>query len=339
MQHRQKTRLHNISPRAWEHPTDKAALAALQKVPGLDVVLQKLFGATTERSLRLLTLASAIRVSGSQFPKIHSLLLDACATLDIQNPPELYIAQNPFLNASAIGLDHPFIVLNSSILDSMNEDEMLCVIAHELGHCASGHALYKTLLALLVRIPIAALNIPLSGVALMAIIMALREWDRKSELTADRAGLLAVQDPEVSYRLLMKMAGANDPAQININDFFVQAAEYERSGNLLDSVYKIVNLLGQSHPFPVLRLTELKTWVDKGDYARIIGGDYPRRNGSADDNLGDNFKEASSAYKTKFSSSGDPLENLAAKVIDTAEGIGDRAKDLFDSLFTANDKR
>jgi Zn-dependent protease with chaperone function len=332
MQQKHKAYLRNISPSAWEHPTDRAALGALKKIPGLDIVLQKFFGATTERSLRLITLASAIRVSDNQFPKLHNLLREAGATLDIQTLPELYVSQNPFLNASAVGVDHPFIVLNSSLLDSLSDEEMMCVIAHELGHCASGHVLYKTLLALLVQVPINTLNIPLSGVALLAIIMALREWDRKSELTADRAGLLVVQDPDISYRLLMKMAGANNPSQISINEFFVQAAEYEGSGNLADSVYKLLNLVGQSHPFPVLRLTELKTWVDRGDYGRILSGDYPQRK-EAPPNVRDSFREAKDDYKSKFAASNDPIENMTSKVMDAAETVSDKARDIFGSFF------
>ncbi len=333
MRQQHKVYLRNISPTAWEHPTDRAALSALRKVPGLDIVLQKFFGATTERSLRLIALASAVRVNSSQFPRINALLEEACATLDIRPTPELYISQNPFLNASAIGVDHPFIVLNSSTVESLGDEELLCIIAHELGHCASGHALYKTLLAFLLKIPLSALNIPLSGMALMAVIIALQEWDRKSELTADRAGLLAVQNPEVSYRLLMKMAGASDPSQININEFFVQAAEYEGSGSMLDSMYKLLNLMGQSHPFPVLRLTELKSWVDRGDYAAILNGKYPQRGAETGDNVGENFREAAGEYKSKFSSSQDPLEQATSKVMDAASVAGDKAKEMFDYWF------
>lgn len=333
MKQRHKVYLRNISPTAWEHPTDRAALAALRKVPGLDAVLQAVFGNTTERSLRLIALASSVRVGPSQFPRVHAMLEEACATLDIAPRPELYIAQNPFLNASAIGIDRPFIVLNSSTVEVLNDEELLCVIAHELGHCASGHALYKTLLAFLLKIPFSALNIPLSGIALMAVIMALREWDRKSELTADRAGLLAAQDPEVSYRLLMKMAGASDPSQININEFFVQASEYEGSGSMLDSVYKMLNLIGQSHPFPVLRLTELKTWVDRGDYAAILGGTYPQRGAESSENVGNRFSEAAGSYKTKFSTSKDPLEQAASTVMGAAAAAGDKVKDVFDQFF------
>lgn len=333
MKQRHKVYLRNISPTAWEHPTDRAALSALRKVPGLDIVLQKLFGSTTERSLRLIALASAVRVNSSQFPRIHALHEEACATLDIRPMPELYVAQNPFLNASAIGVDHPFIVLNSSTVESLGDEELLCILAHEIAHCASGHALYKTLLAFLLKVPLTALNIPLSGIAIMAIIMALREWDRKSELSADRAGLLAVQDTDVSYRLLMKMAGASDPSQININEFFVQAAEYEGSGSMLDSVYKLFNLVGQSHPFPVLRLTELKSWVDRGDYSAILSGKYDQRGAEAKDNMGETFRNAADEYKTKFSASQDPLENAASKVMDAASAAGDKAKEMFDQWF------
>lgn len=333
-----KIRFPEISSKSWEHPADRAALTALHKVPGLDTLLRKFVGATTERSLRLITLASAVRVGANQFPRVHRLHLEACSILDVQTPPELYVTQTPFLNARAVGVDNPFIVLNSSMVESFSEEELLTVIGHELGHCLSGHVLYKTVLAMLVKFMTFAINIPLGGASILAIIIALREWDRKSELSADRAGLLVSQDPNICYQMEMKLAGGSRISDMDINEFFVQAAEYEGSGNILDSVYKLLNLIGQTHPFPVLRLAELKGWVDSGMYQRILDGDYIRRSQEDDDDVLKNFRDAANKYREDFNTSRDPLADSLRTASDAAEAVKNRAREVFESIFGKDEK-
>ncbi|MCB0710938.1 MAG: M48 family metallopeptidase [Ignavibacteriae bacterium] len=328
-----RTHFPDISPKSWQHPADRAALAALKKVPGLDMLLQKVVGGTTERSLRLIHLASAVRVGDTQFPKVHKLHKEACAIFNVEKMPELYIAQTPLLNASAIGVNNPFIVLNSSMIDALDEEELLCVIGHELGHCVSGHVLYKTLLAMLIQFSVYFMSIPLGSISIAAIIAALREWDRKSELSADRAGLLTVQNPDVSYNLLMKMAGGPRIEQMDTNEFFLQAAEYQKGGNLIDSIYKLMNLLSRSHPFAVLRLTELKTWVDNGSYGKILGGDYMRMDEAEKRTVQDEFTDAKEQYKQDINSSEDPLAEIARTMMGAAGAATDKAKEVFDSIF------
>jgi Zn-dependent protease with chaperone function len=333
-----RKRLPEISSRAWDHPADRATVSALKKVPGLDMILQKFVGSTTEKSLRLITLASAVRVTERQFPKLNRIFGEACNTLDVSVRPELYVSQNPFLNARAVGVDNPFIVLHSSLADSLSEEEMLCVMGHELGHIMSGHVLYKTLLGLLLKFSVYAAAVPLGGISLMAIIMALREWDRKSELSADRAGLLTVQDPDVAYSLEMKLAGGSKISEMDMNEFFLQAAEYEGGGTIVDSIYKLLNLMGQTHPFPVLRLTELKQWVDAGDYAKILSGDYTRRDSTEAESIRDNFKNAGQQYKEDFNASKDPLAEMLRNLYDNTETTRAKAKEMFDSFFNGDRK-
>jgi Zn-dependent protease with chaperone function len=333
---RQKHQFPNISPHAWEHPADKAALAALQAVPGVGILLQKCIGATSETAFRLIYLASAVRASERQFPHVYTLLHAACQILDAPYVPEIYIAHNPFFNAGAIGVDRPFIALHSSVLETLTEEELLCVIGHELGHCLSGHALYKTLLQMLINLSIAALQIPLGGAALVAIMIALMEWNRKSELSADRAGLLVVQDPTVSYSLLMKMAGGPQAAQMDVNAFFAQAAEYEGCDKLLTSIHKLLNLVFVSHPFPVIRLTELQSWVNSGQYTRILSQNYAQREagGSAGtEPIFAHFKEASQSYKAQLDTSTDALAGLMSEVLDTADAWTQQAIQGIESMF------
>jgi Zn-dependent protease with chaperone function len=329
---------HNISPKAWEHPADRAALAALKQIPALDVLLENLIGVLHEKSVRLLFLGSAVRVSEKQFPAYYNGLRQACDILDSPYLPEMFVAQNPIMNAGAFGAHKPFIILNSSIVEKLTEEEALAIIGHELGHCLSGHALYHTLLNLLIIVSqylFQILNIPISGIILQGIIYALLEWYRKSELSADRAGLLVAQDPNVSYHILMKLAGGTKVEQMDINEFFQQAADYEAAGDLLDSIYKILLIIRQTHPFAVLRLTELKTWIDKGDYDKILSGEYVKK--GEKENVMNDFKKASDQYQEDFKSSKDPLtQSLYGSVSDFMNGVNKATGDVqkfFENMF------
>ncbi len=316
-----RVKLAGISPRAWEHPSDRAALAAMRAVPGFDAVVRRLFGLIGDRPLRHAFLASAVRVSARQFPDLHRRHLEACRILDVTPVPELFVAQTPFVNAGAIGLDRPFVVLQSGSLGLLEGDELSFVLGHELGHVASGHALYKTMLRLLLRLGQAAFAIPLGGPALLAVVAALLEWDRCSELSADRAGLLVVQSPDVAMRVTMKLAGGGRTEEMNVAEFEAQAREYEKSGSVVDSVMKMLSLLGQPHPFPVLRLAELRRFVDAGTYDEIVGGTYPRRADDGARHAGADFAEAADRWQEEFRTSRDPLVETLREASQKAQWV------------------
>src|SRR6267142_2462169 len=122
----------------------------------------------------------------------------------------------------------------------------------------------------------------LAGIALLPIRIALLEWFRKSELSSDRAGLLAVQDPHAAMRMHLKMAGGGDMKQMNLNEFLIQAKEYEETGGALDRIFQILNTLERTHPFSTLRAAELQRWIEAGHYERILHGEYTRRGPDAE---------------------------------------------------------
>lgn len=330
-----KTKRHfkDISPKAWEHPADRAALAALKQVPGFTELLRQILGMTTERSLRLIFLSNSVRVSERQFPKVHTLAREACAALDLPTVPEVYVTQNPTMNSAILGVKNPFVTVNSALVESLSQEELLAVLGHEIGHCASGHALYKTFLWLILNIAMIGVRFPGAGMVLLAVTAALREWDRKSELSADRAGLLVVQDPGTSFELLMKLAGGAGAGEMNFNEFFVQAAEYEGGGDILDSVYKLLNLLWQSHPFAVLRLSELKTWIDSGKYEAVLSGQYTARQDEPPEDVAREFTEASRHYQEDLLRSKDPLAQVAARIGQSLESFSKQAEDFLQSIF------
>jgi Zn-dependent protease with chaperone function len=322
---RRRVTLTGISSRAWEHPADRGALTALRELRGFDDVVKAFFGMWNERGFRLQYLAGSIRVDHRQYPRVYQLFAEAAATLDVAELPDLFVTQAPVINGQAIGLDKPFIVITTAAVEKLDDEELRALLGHEIGHVRSGHALYKTIMMILTRWAANISWVPIGALALRGIIAAMLEWWRKAELSADRAGLLAGQDPAASTRLLMKLAGGGDLTQIDTAAFLEQAAEYESGGDLRDSIHKFGMTAWSTHPVPVARASELRKWVDSGEYARILGGDYPRRDSDGDASVTEDVKAAADSYRQTFSESQDPLVGLLRKVGGSAADLAGSA--------------
>lgn len=326
---RARITLTSVSSRAWEHPADRGALVAVRQLKGFDVVLRKLSGLINERALRLVFLGSAVRAGDRQFPKVHRLFAEAAATLDIRELPELYVMTGPMPNAMCIGLDKPFIVVNSGLIDLLDEEELRFVLGHELGHAQSGHALYQSVLLFLIRLSNVIAWMPLGVLGIRAIIAALMEWSRKAELSGDRAGLLACQDPGAALRTHMKLASGGHLDDVDATAFLAQAAEYDAAGDLRDSVLKLLLLEARSHPFLAIRAAELRHWVDQGDYGRMLAGDYPRREDDGSASMSAEARNAADSYKEAFARSQDPLAKILSDLGGTVDGVRDKVTGWF----------
>jgi Zn-dependent protease with chaperone function len=326
---RDRRRFPGISSRAYEHPADRSALVALRRLSGFDTVFKALSGLLPERSLRLLFLSDSVRVDDEQFAHLYAMLRDACYILDLEKVPPMYVTQDPKPNAMCIGLDEPVIVVTTGLIELLDEEEMRAVIGHEVGHALSGHAVYRTILLFLTGLAVKVAWIPLGNVAIMAIVTALREWFRKSELSADRAGLLVGQDLQASMRGLMKIAGGNHLHEMNVDAFLKQADEYESSGDLRDSVLKILNVLPRSHPFTTVRAAELRRWAAGRDYQRIMDGHYDRREDDKETSVYESFRQSASHYSETVRTSKDPLMGLIRDLTDGAGDLGGKLRDRF----------
>jgi Zn-dependent protease with chaperone function len=305
--------LTGIDSRSWEHPADRAALNALRKIPGFDEVLRKLFGMFGEKQVRLAFLASAVRVSPTQHPRLHEMWLDVNRTLDAPAEYPLYVTQNPTYNAAALGMDKPFVMVHSEMVRDFDEPELRFVLGHELGHVMSGHALYTTMLTLLLTLGRG--NLGILGLAALPVVLALLEWSRKAELSCDRAGLLAVQSAEPGLKTMLQFAGGTF-SETNLADFVAQAEEYREASDLTDQVFKVLNLLWVTHPFPVIRVAEMRTWFESGAYERIMAGEY-RRRGEPDAPYKDDVREAASAYRQGAKETFGQAAEAAKKVVDS----------------------
>lgn len=324
---RRRVRLTGLSPRAYEHPADRAALAALRKARGFDEMLRWLSGIFAGRSPRLLALASAVRVGERQFPEVHQLVVDCAQVLDLPEAPETFVNCDPRPNASTVGIDKPFLILSSGLVDLLDAEELRFVIGHELGHVLSGHSVYRSMLEHLLALSKRIFFLPLGYLGLRALLTALEEWYRKSELSCDRAGLLAGQDPAAALRAQMKIAGGSRLGEMDVAAFLEQAHEYDAQGDLRNGALKLLSLQGQLHPFAVLRAAELRRWVDSGAYERILGGEYPRRGSESEASISEEAREAANSYKTSMDESADALLRVLRTVGGEAVSAGQRIFD------------
>ncbi len=317
-------RLTGISPKAYEHPADRAATAALASIPMLDTVVRKLIEFGYERALRQTYLGASVRLGTDQLPGIWTLYQHVLGVLDMPEEYDLYITQQPMANAMTVGAGKPIVVLNSATVSLLDDEQLEAVIAHEVAHILSDHVLYRTALEILLRLGTARLPLG-AGVPLQAVQYALLEWSRASELTCDRAAAIVTRDPRLVCRMLMTMSGGAKAADLNLDAFMRQAMEYTESGEGLDRLQRLMTDMRQSHALPVRRVSELLSWVRDGDYDRIVGGEYLRRGQErpAREEAGDAAAHYTERFKELFHEAGEHVTSAGQQLSDWLKRFDD----------------
>ena len=314
-------KLDRISPRAYQHPADRAATAALAKVPYLDEVVRRLIALGYERALRAASLGAAVRLGEDQLPRIWVLQRQVYNTLDMEDVPDLYMTQFPVANAFTFGTERPIVVLNSELVRLLDDDGRRVVLAHEAAHVHSDHVLYRQALLILlllgasVRLPIVA------GLPLLAIQLALLEWSRAAELSCDRAAALVTRDPQAVCRALMTISAGEAAADLNLDAFIAQGMEYSEGGSGLERITKLLQDMRLTHPMPVRRVKMLLDWVHEGEYDRMVRGDYLRRGEEA--SAREEAEAASTFYADRI---GNAIQSAGTSVSEMGQQLGDWLK-------------
>ena len=325
-------RLVDISPKAYEHPADRAATAALASIPMLDQVVRKLIEFGYERALRQVFLAGSVRLGEDQLPEVWASHRAALARLDLDVVPQLYLTQFPVTNAAAIGAGEPMVVVNSRTIELLDDNELRTVFGHEAAHILSDHVLYRTALIILVSMSGMGRLPMMAGLPLLAVKLALLEWFRASELSCDRAATLVNRDPLVTARTLMVIAGGAASRKLDLNAFIRQAGEYEDWEPGWDKLNRIRIEIGQTHAFPVKRVNELMKWVQSGEYDRIVRGEYRRRDDTTDARAeaGDAVDYYTERFRKIFKEAGAGVVQAGDKMADAAEKLAEWLKNSRD---------
>lgn len=326
-----------------QHPIDELAqrvlenrIASQRHVKGL---IEKV-ATELETQFYLQNLADNIRASADLWPDLHRLFVDACTSLRV-TPPSLFVDTNPVPNAFALGAAHPSIVITSGLLRLLREDELRFVLGHEIGHLLCGHTRYQVMAQRYEAIAALISPIPLVGPGFALLLqLALRFWYRRSELSADRFGVLSCREQASSpMSALAKLAGGSDNAdgQALRNAILSQAREF-RDGylargqvatmwDLLDGLTGSVSVL--THPWPGVRVWEIEAWLRSEHYKAVVAGEFDLAR--TERGRVESFFLLEGADISK-----DPFERLLAEFTgELGKGIGDlieRGKSLVDDV-------
>lgn len=269
----------NLRAESFQHPWDRQAVTALQSIPGFEFLVKKLMEIGFEQFFRMTNLASNIHLTGKMLPEVQYLLEKACNILSVPKP-DLYLQTSPLPNAYTYGDTNPFVVVTSGLLDLMEPEELLCVFAHEVGHIKCGHVLYKTMarhFKFLLELASQA-TLGFSSLISGGLQVAMFDWERKSELSADRAALIAVQSQSVVNRMYMKLAGATSKyaSKLDEKEFFAQIRNYEDATDesFLNKAFISLVTIQMSHPFVIVRAKHLDNWITSGEFTKLT--DIPK---------------------------------------------------------------
>ena len=133
---------------------------------------------------------------------------------------------------------------------------------------------------------------------------------------------MAIQDRDTVLSTLMKLAGGTRGEDLNLTEFVAQSEEYRGGGEVLDSVYKLLNVLGATHPFAVVRVAELRDWLESGRYEEILAGEYLRRDEEDPRPYREDLKEAAKGYT-----------DVASEILQDVDAAVDKLKNRVTDAF------
>lgn len=196
------------------------------------------------RMHRQAVLGNSLQVEYSDHAWLRDWVNTVAADLDMPKV-EVFVTQNPVMNAYAMGFARPYIiVLNSGSIRYLSKEELKVIVLHEMAHVKYKHTDALVYLSPFLSLPV--INVFGAWVAGF--------WQRRTELTCDRLALLYCGDGELVKRSLIAIHVGPDVAD-SMNDTARQWLQYnaERPMNRLAQTLS-------SHPFLVRRLSHIDRW-------------------------------------------------------------------------------
>ena len=258
-----------MNPSEFIHPEDAAALRQMEAIPGFPQMVKKILSIGLEQMMYGINMASSIRLSEKQLPKIYRHLPPICDKLGIPEP-EFYLQMDPIPNAWTSGDTRIWITVTSGLVEMMSDEELDAILAHECGHILCRHVLYHTLAQWLSHgLTFDGLMDKLTVPAKFALLY----WQRKSELSADRASAV-VTSPKVVAQVMARLSGGSKQLtkDVNLEEWALQADKYNeiRNDGVWNKTLQMAVTASLSHPFAAVRVREVLNWEKSEQYQSIV---------------------------------------------------------------------
>lgn len=255
--------------RSYCHPVDEKIIKILDN-PAINAIFRTIadFGADSTYGQML---ATGIPVNADNHPQEDRIIRDCAERLGIRRPYAIISNSNeiPGINAMTIGSDdNPYLVLSSLLVKVMSTEQLKFVIGHECGHIAMGHVVYHSAVAAAGSL---SQLIPIIGPAVYQLISyPLNAWERRSEITADRAGLLCCEDLRLAQRTLLQLECAFQNADdLDIDQYIANSKKYLKKG--------FIRKLGEysaNHPLISKRMEALGKFAESRCYLELTDQQY-----------------------------------------------------------------
>ncbi len=264
-----------IDPRAFAHPADEKATAALKKIPFLPELLKKVAQLDVEQKFRAQQMFNSIQLGPRQLPSLWRMVHEVAERFGMPEPTA-YVSSRGGVNAFAFGLHRHSIILTSSLVDLMTDREIEAIIAHELAHILCQHMLYKNVGLALASGTMSSLKMTPAAFVGDSVSRLLMAWNRSAEYSADRAALLILQDPEALVACLARLAGVprRFTAEFEPRIFAEQVQEFEEESTFWSKVVTMGMGTFLSHPEPAKRATAVLEWWESAECQNILQGRY-----------------------------------------------------------------
>ena len=254
-----------INKNIFLHESDKAALDALQSIPGFTRLMKSYMKSWNERIFYIQNMSSFVHINDKQLKKYHDMLPPICQKLGI-DVPELFLQLNPYPNSYTSGDSRPFIVMTSGLIETLPERLIPTVLAHECGHIACHHVLYRTMGQMILNGAIfTLLGQGVSALITYPIRAAFYYWMRCSEFSADRAAILCDGDAGNMMEVCARLAGFGKGIgeDINMEAFMEQAEAYDQliKNNAMNKTLEFMNFGYSTHPLNAIRAFEADKWT------------------------------------------------------------------------------
>jgi Zn-dependent protease with chaperone function len=275
-------------PRAYQHEKDTESFINVKGISWLTSLSKRVMGEELEQDFYLLNLMDNVRMTEEDFPLIHSYVDEACEKLEFSVKPVLFLDTDAEPKTLCIGDKKPMLIISNSLVELLNPDELKAALAHELGHLACGHSFYKLIVENFSGITKTMSAIPGLAAFSFAARLPLYDWFRKADLSADRAALLTVGNPETIISMIGKLAGgSSDMAEtVSEKNLIKQSEEIDtlteemKNGGAMDKISylfsaAVMNGVMRRSPWPAMRIKEIREWSQSEEYGNALKGIFP----------------------------------------------------------------